>query len=142
MMLVSAGNTDFNILDEQNYLDTLAVSSMQSPTQAVNAIAVGAYTELTFSNREGWTAIAPPQGMSPMTRTSVMWRGKNPKPDIVMEGGNAAHHEILGNAELQEISMVSTNHEIPQRPLRLFNQTSAATALAARLAARIKTANP
>ena len=142
MMLVSAGNTDFNILDEQNYLDTLAVSSMQSPTQAVNAIAVGAYTELTVSNREGWTAIAPPQGMSPMTRTSVMWRGKNPKPDIVMEGGNAAHHEILGNAELQEISMVSTNHEIPQRPLRLFNQTSAATALAARLAARIKTANP
>lgn len=142
MMLVSAGNTDYNMLDEDNYLNTLDNSSMQSPTQAVNAIAVGAYTELTVSNREGWTAIAPPQGMSPMTRTSVMWRGKNPKPDIVMEGGNAAHHEILGNAELQEISLVSTNHEIPQRPLRLFNQTSAATALAARLAARIKSANP
>ena len=142
MMLVSAGNTDYNMLDEENYLNTLDNSSMQSPTQAVNAIAVGAYTELTVSNREGWTAIAPPQGMSPMTRTSVMWRGKNPKPDIVMEGGNAAHHEILGNAELQEISLVSTNHEIPQRPLRLFNQTSAATALAARLAARIKSANP
>lgn len=142
LMLISAGNTDLNTLDYENYLDSLANSSMQSPSQALNAIAVGAYTEYSICNREGWNSIAPPQGMSPMTRTSIMWKGKNSKPDIVMEGGNAAHHKLLGNADSPELSPVSTNHEIPQKPLQQFNMTSAATALAARLAARIKTENP
>lgn len=142
LMLISAGNTDLNIVDHESYLDSLTTSSMQSPSQALNAITVGAYTEFSICNREGWIPIAPPRGLSPMTRTSVMWKGKNSKPDIVMEGGNAAHHELLGNADSPELSPVSTNHEIPQKPLQPFNMTSAATALAARLAARIKTANP
>ena len=142
MMLISAGNTNLNTIDSESYLDSLATSSMQSPSQALNAIAVGAYTEFSICNREGWKPIAPPLGMSPMTRTSVMWRGKNSKPDIVMEGGNAAHHDLLGNADSPDLSPVSTNHEIPQKPLQPFNMTSAATALAARLAAKIKTANP
>lgn len=142
LMLISAGNTDLNVVDHEAYLDALTTSSMQSPSQAMNAIAVGAYTEFSVCSRDGWEPIAPPRGMSPMTRTSVIWRGKNSKPDIVMEGGNAAHHELLGNADSPELSPVSTNHEIPRRPLQPFNMTSAATALATRLAARIKTANP
>lgn len=142
LMLISAGNTDLNIVNHEAYLDSITTSSMQSPSQAMNAIAVGAYTEFSICQREGWHSIAPPQGMSPMTRTSFLWRGKNSKPDIVMEGGNAAHHEILGNADSPELSPISTNDEIPRRPLQYFNMTSAATALASRLAARIKTANP
>lgn len=142
LMLISAGNTDVNVIDSDNYLDTLSLSSMQSPTQASNAIAVGAYTDYSFYNKTGWSVIAPPSGISPMTRTSVLWRGKNAKPDIVMEGGNVAHHKVLGNVAPVELSPISTNHEIPQRPLQIFNMTSAATALASRLAARIKTANP
>lgn len=142
LMLISAGNTDVNSINHESYLDTLATSSMQSPSQALNAISIGAYTEYSVINRVGWTPIAPPLGMSPMTRTSFFWKGKNSKPDIVMEGGNVAHHNLLGNADSSELSPVSTNHEIPQRPLQPFNMTSAATALAARLAARIKTANP
>ncbi len=142
LMLISAGNTDKNIVDHAAYLDSLTTSSMQSPSQALNAITVGAYTEYSICNTVGWEPIAPPQGLSPMTRTSVMWKGKNSKPDIVMEGGNVAHHELLGNVDSPDLSPVSTNHEIPQKPLQPFNMTSAATALAARLAARIKTANP
>lgn len=142
LMLISAGNTNMNIVDHEAYLDSLTTSSMQSPSQALNAITVGAYTEYSICNTVGWKPIAPPQGLSPMTRTSVMWKGKNSKPDIVMEGGNAAHHELLGNVDSPELSPVSTNHEIPQKPLQPFNMTSAATALAARLAARIKTTNP
>lgn len=142
LMLISAGNTNLNAVDAHNYIESLDVSSMQSPTQSMNAIAVGAYTEFSITDREDWTAIAPPQGVSPMTRTSVMWKGKNSKPDIVMEGGNAAYHVILGNVELPEMSPVSTCDQIPHQPLQSFNMTSAATALAARLAARIKTANP
>ena len=142
LMLISTGNTDKNIVDHAAYLDSLTTSSMQSPSQALNAITVGAYTEYSICNTVGWEPIAPPQGLSPMTRTSVMWKGKNSKPDIVMEGGNVAHHELLGNVDSPDLSPVSTNHEIPQKPLQPFNMTSAATALAARLAARIKTANP
>lgn len=142
LMLISAGNTNLNIVNHEDYLSSLVTSSMQSPSQAMNAIAVGAYTEYSVVHREGWTAIAPPKGLSPMTRTSFLWKGKNSKPDIVMEGGNAVHHNLGGNTDSPELSPVSTNHEIPQRPLQSFNMTSAATALAARLAARIKTANP
>ena len=142
LMLISTGNTDKNIVDHAAYLDSLTTSSMQSPSQALNAITVGAYTEYSICNTVGWEPIAPPQGLSPMTRTSVMWKGKNSKPDIVMEGGNVAHHELLGNVDSPDLSPVSTNHEIPQKPLQPFNMTSAATALAARLAARIKTTNP
>lgn len=142
IMLISAGNTDLNLIDHESYLDSLAVASMQSPSQALNAIAVGAYTDFSSYRRDGWKVIAPPLGMSPMSRTSVMWKGKNPKPDIVMEGGNAVHNDVMGNCESAELSPVSTNHEIPQKPLQPFNMTSAATALAARLTARIKIANP
>lgn len=141
LLFVSAGNTDLNNINPDNYIESLDISSMQSPSQALNAVSVGAYTEFNICTREGWTAIAPPQGISPMTRTSVMWKGKNPKPDIVMEGGNVAYHKILKAAEAEELSPVSTNHEIPQRPLRMFNMTSAATALASRLAAKIKAKN-
>ena len=58
-----------------------------------------------------------------------------------MEGGNLAHHDILGNVLPCELGLVTTNPDFNQTPLMSFNATSAATALAARLAARILTAN-
>ena len=141
LLLVSAGDTQTSVIDHENYLDSLVTSSIQTPAQALNAITVGAYTVKTLA-QTGWTAIAPPDGLSPMTRTAIMWRGKNAKPDIVMEGGNVAHHGILGNSDMPELSLITTNDLIPQQPLQYFNATSSATALAARLAAKIKTANP
>lgn len=141
LLLVSAGDTQTSVIDHENYLDSLVTSSIQTPAQALNAITVGAYTVKTLARTE-WTAIAPPEGLSPMTRTAIMWRGKNAKPDIVMEGGNVAHHDILGDSDMPELSLITTNELIPQQPLQYFNATSSATALAARLAAKIKTANP
>lgn len=141
LLVVSAGNTQTSVIDHENYLDSLVTSSIQTPAQALNAITVGAYTVKTLA-RAGWTAIAPPEGISPTTRTAVMWRGKNAKPDIVMEGGNVAHHDVLGDSDMAELSLITTNDLIPQEPLQYFNATSSATALAARLAAKIKTANP
>ena len=71
-----------------------------------------------------------------------MWRRSAIKPDIVMEGGNVGTHPVLGNTPLPELGLVTTCPDFNQEPLMEFNATSAATALAARLAARIQTANP
>lgn len=142
MMVVSAGNTDPFDIDSADYTTSLVNSSIQSPGQSQNAIIVGAYTQRVVCQRAGFTAIAPPDGISPYTRTSWMWRRSAIKPDIVMEGGNLGTHHILGNTVMPELGLVTTCPDFNQEPLMEFNATSAATALAARLAARIKTANP
>jgi hypothetical protein len=59
-----------------------------------------------------------------------------------MEGGNVGHHPVLGNCPLPELSLVTTCPNFNQEPLMEFSATSASTALAARLAARIRMANP
>lgn len=59
-----------------------------------------------------------------------------------MEGGNVAHHQVIGNCVLPELDLVTTCPDFNKEPLMGFDATSASTALAARLAARIKTANP
>ena len=142
LMLVSAGNTKTKDIRTDNYLDSLATSSIQSPCESMNALVVGAYTRLCVCQEDGYTPIAPPDGISPHTRTSFLWRHRTIKPDIVMEGGNMGHRTILGNSELPELSLVTTCEDWNQKPFQPFNGTSASTALAARLAARILSANP
>lgn len=142
LMVVSAGNTHQDDVDADNYLTTLINSSVQTPGQSQNAIVVGAYTQRSVVQHPDYTPIAPPEGVSPLTRTSWLWRRQYIKPDIVMEGGNLANHRILGNLELPELNLVTTCPDFNQEPLMRFNATSAATALAARLAARIQSANP
>lgn len=142
MMLVSAGNTSLEDIDATDYTTSLVNSSIQSPGQSLNAVIVGAYTQRSICHHAGFTAIAPPDGLSPHTRTSWMWRRSAIKPDIVMEGGNVGIHPVMGNTTLPELGLVTTCADFNQEPLMEFNATSAATALAARLAARIKTANP
>jgi hypothetical protein len=142
LMVVSAGNTNLNDIDSDDYRTSLVNSPIQSPGQSQNAIVVGAYTQRSICHNPDYTTIAPPNGVSPLTRTSWFWRRSNIKPDIVMEGGNVAHHDVLGNVIPVELGLVTTDQDFNQTPLMPFNATSAATALAARLAARILTANP
>lgn len=142
LMVISAGNTDTNNIDADDYKTTLINSSIQSPGQSQNAIVVGSYTQMCMCEHDGFTAIAPPDGVSPHTRTSWFWRRNTIKPDIVMEGGNVAHHQVLGNCVLPELDLVTTCPNFNQKPLMEFNATSASTALAARLAALIQSANP
>lgn len=58
-----------------------------------------------------------------------------------MEGGNVAYHAMLKETSHSDLSLVTTSNDM-QEPLEPFNATSAATGLAARLAARIKVENP
>ena len=143
LMIISAGNTKGERIDDPDqYKELLRLSSIPTPGQALNAITVGAYTTLSIAQTPGSRAVAPPEGVSPITRTTFLWKGKNNKPDIVMEGGNYAFRPYAGACQVPELCLISAGANIPKEPLQWFNGTSAASALAANLAAKIKVANP
>lgn len=58
-----------------------------------------------------------------------------------MEGGNVGYSNVMGSSTVTDLSLITTNQDLDE-PLESFQATSASTALAARLAAKIKTANP
>lgn len=144
LMLISAGNIrDFENLTQDTYQNYCISQKAQSPAQALNAITVGAYTEKVVDNQYGndGTPLAPPREISPYSRTSFMWESKRIKPDIVMEGGNVLMHRVLGGLSSKDLSLITTSNDLNQS-FQTFNATSAATALASRLAVQIKATYP
>ena len=142
LMVLSTGNTKPEDIRHGHYIDDINGKAIQTPCEALNAIVVGAYTQKVQCQRKGYMPEAPINGISPFSRTSMLWRGNNAKPDIVMEGGNLGYHAVLEDSVMPELSLITTSSDISQEPLQYFNATSASSALAARLAARIKYANP
>lgn len=141
LVVVSAGNINSLEVDSKDYLASCKANAVQSPAQAWNALTIGAYTEKTIFNENAGKPVAAPGGVSPYSRSSWMWQKKFNKPEIVMEGGNVVSDQY-GNVWTNiEMSLVTTGADLSE-PLETFQATSAATALAARLAARIKTNNP
>lgn len=129
------------------YPASLSTNSIHDPGQAWNALTVGAYTErsdISEADASDYNAIAPVGGLSPYTTTSATWRTDWPfKPDIVVEGGNAAIDTPLGFAcSMDSLSLLTTGHQPEERHLTLTWATSAATALAAGIAARIQAIYP
>ena len=144
LMLVSAGNIREDVLDGIDYHEICKNRPVQSPAQSNNAITVGAYTEkvIALDNPYEAQSIAERGDLSPFSRTSHAWHQFRIKPEIVMEGGNIAKTPMLGNLHLKDLSLVTTDRDFRNSPFVSFNATSAATALAAKLAAEIQTANP
>ena len=144
LLIVSAGN-----VDDQNawaeYPHSNSTDAIHDPGQAWNALTVGAYTDLariTEPDAEAYQPIAPPGGLSPFSTTSQTWQPNWPlKPDVVFEGGNAAK-DAFSAVWLPSLSLLTTNHEPHRRLFTTANATSAATALAARMAAQLMTAYP
>lgn len=144
LLVVSAGN----ISDNHAWLDypTSNISdSIHDPGQAWNVLTVGAFTEKTRITEEGtkeFTSIAPAGGLSPFSTTSMTWDKPWPlKPDVVMEGGNAAK-DAIGAIWMESLSLLTTHHEPETRLLTTTNATSAATSLCARMAAQLMAAYP
>lgn len=109
---------------------------IQPPGQSINALTVGANTDKTA---EGLRLVAPRGDLSPTSRTAQGWSRRYAfKPDIVMEGGN---HEKdpdgISSRYAHNLMVLTTNRNIPQYPLGLTCETSAATANAAGLATRL-----
>ena len=142
LFILSAGNTrDPNAWAE--YPNSLSTNLVHDPGQAWNAITVGACTHKV--DTEGHATLVPVAvegGLSPYTTTSRTWDGAWPlKPDVVLEGGNAAMDEY-GAVGMSSLNLLTTNHQPVERLFTTSNATSAASALCARLAAQIMTTYP
>lgn len=147
LIVVSAGN----VIDPSawfHYPASNDTDSVHDPAQAWNALTIGAFTDLvriTESDAVGYAPIAPEGGLSPFSTTSLTWEQSQRhwplKPDVVLEGGNAAK-DPLGAAQMPSLSLLTTHHLPTVRLFTTANATSAATALAGRLAAQVMAVYP
>jgi hypothetical protein len=141
LFLVAAGNTDVN--NRVHYPSTNYESEgIHDPGQAWNALTVGAYTERAFPLPpvyDGYRTLAQMGGLSPCSSTSCMWDHKWPlKPDIVMEGGNNVLSPDGKWVDWPEpYSLLTTKMVTDGKFFTLMRDTSAATALASKMAATI-----
>ena len=144
LMVVAAGN-----IDDPNawiqYPSSNSTDGIHDPGQAWNALTVGAFTDLTAITEPDagdYQTIAPEGGLSPFSTTSLIWQGHWPlKPDVVFEGGNVAK-DALGAVCLPSLSLLTSFHIPSERLFTTANATSAATALAVRMAAQLMAAYP
>ncbi len=144
LFILSAGNiNDMNAWVE--YPHSNATDGIHDPGQAWNALTVGAATELIHITEPGagdYRAIAPFGGLSPFSTTSLTWQAHWPlKPDVVFEGGNAAQ-DAVGAVCMPSLSLLTANAAPAQRLFTTTNATSAATAIAARMAAQLMAEYP
>jgi hypothetical protein len=145
LILVAGGNTDPD--QRHQFPDSNLTDGIHDPGQSWNALTVGAYTEkvqidqVTYPN---WHPIAPVGDLSPSSCTSLTWGKTWPlKPDIVMEGGNMARRPDDGqSANVPSLQLLSTAHNVVVKPLTVMRETSAATALTARMAAIVQSQYP
>jgi Subtilase family len=147
LLIVSAGNRDYaNSLD---YYSAAVTDGIFSPGQSWNALTIGACTDRvalrdpTFAD---WQPLATrPEDLSPHSTTSITWASAWPiKPELVFEGGNAAVNTDgaidLPN-DLCLLSTAAASRDVVPQLTRMWG-TSAATALAARIAASLRAAYP
>ena len=144
LIVVSAGNVEDPNAWSQ-YPDSNDTDGVHDPAQAWNALTVGACTDLVRvaePDAGGYAPVAPEGGLSPFSTTSLTWQERWPlKPDVVLEGGNAAK-DSRGAVPMPSLSLLTTHHRPVARLFTTANATSAATALASRLAAQVMAAYP
>ena len=142
LLIVSAGNVE-DPSDWSQYPDSNFTDGIHDPAQAWNALTVGAFTDLIdVGPSPSLQPIAAAGGLSPFSTTSLTWDRHWPlKPDVLMEGGNAAQ-DGLGAVWTPSLSLLTTHHDLTKRHFSSTNATSAATALVARMAAQLMVAYP
>ena len=143
VLFISAGNViETGGLDYPEYCLT---KDIEDPGQSWNAVTVGAYTEKVVISDPNYRDRSPeaPRGcLSPYSPSSLMWENGLIKPEIIMEGGNAIKEGTrLSNAP-DDLCLVTTSSLPTIHQFECIDATSAATALATRLASNIKYHNP
>lgn len=143
LIIVSAGNADKD--QAIHYPHSVTTDGIHDPAQAWNTLCVGAYTNKVTIDppNASLRAIAAADSLSPYSTTSGAWTQTAwpLKPDVVFEGGNLATDGQLAYTE-PCLSLVTTSHDIQRRLLTTSCATSAASALAARMAAQITSRYP
>ncbi|MCA9506563.1 MAG: S8 family peptidase, partial [Myxococcales bacterium] len=144
LLVASAGN----VVDQQawgEYPHAADSDQIHDPAQAWNALTVGASTELveiTDPDAKDYAPIAQAGGLSPFSTTSLTWKNEWPlKPDVVMEGGNAAK-DSLSAVSMSSLSLLTTHHEPEKRLFTTSRATSAAAAQTARMACQVAARYP
>ncbi|WP_235664137.1 MULTISPECIES: S8 family peptidase [Pseudomonas syringae group] len=141
LFVVSAGN----IRESSEWMDYPSSNTLMGicdPAQAWNSLTVGAFTDLV-ELPPGLRAVAAKGGLSPFSTTSQNWISHYPlKPDVLFEGGNLIHDELLGPATAGELSLLTTHNHPVDRHLTLATATSAATSLCSRMVAQLMAAYP
>jgi len=145
LTFVCAGNTDLS--QRHNYPHSNYTDGIHDPGQAWNAITVGAYTERVLIQSpefDEYEPVAPSGALSPSSTTSLIWKQIWPlKPDIVMEGGNSAVSPAHEGADtIEDLQLLSTTRLVGGKLFVATGDTSAATALAARMGAIIHAEYP
>ena len=143
LVIVAAGNT--NPEDWRNYPESNITRSVDDPAQSWNSLVVGAFTDkvhITDKNLIGYHPIAKKGQLSPFSKTSRLWEKWPLKPDIVLEGGNAAIDDDKNTTEADDLSLLTLHHKPHERMFDIINATSAATAQAAWMAAHIQSRYP
>lgn len=144
LFIISAGNVT-NPNAWASYPDSNSTDAIHDPAQAWNAITVGAFTELvniTEPNTTHFQPIAVAGGLSPFSTTSQTWQQHWPlKPDVVFEGGNVAKDGISA-VWMPSLSLLTTHSNPTERLFTITNATSAASALAAKMAAELMAEYP
>jgi len=142
LFVLSAGNTsDPNAW--AGYPTSLSTNLVHDPGQAWNAITVGAYTnKVDTEGHPTLNPIAQAGGLSPFTTTTRTWERVWPlKPEVVLEGGNAAKDDV-GPVGMASLNLLTTHNQPIDRLFTTSNATSAASALCAGMAAQILAAYP
>lgn len=146
LIILAAGDTD--PANHQYYPDSNFTDTVQDPGQSWNALTVGGYTDKIHIHDPDYVdyeALAGEGDLSPYSCTSTAWDNKNwPfKPDIVMEAGNIGIDRSLDfTSAIDDLELLSTHHAPQEGLFVAFRETSAATALATRLAAQLQAEYP
>jgi hypothetical protein len=143
LIIIAAGNTV--TADRGDYPASNMTDSVHDPAQSWNALTIGGMTDKANVDQRkyaGWRPLAAAGDLSPCSCTSVTWTdGRWPiKPDLVLEAGNMARHDDYEEPDYIDdaLSLLSTPHNFgANKPLVTFGDTSAATALASRMAAMV-----
>lgn len=146
LMVVPVGNIRENITSS-DYLAINELSQAENPSQAWNALVVGAYTDkvnIVDSRYSEWKPIASAGDISPRSRTSTLWANQwSIRPDVTFEGGNLAADNIhsLGE-EIDDLRLLTTYYQPNVRQFNISGDTSAAAALASHMGACISAEHP
>jgi len=145
LFCISAGNMDPSHF--HGFPTTNELASVEDPAQAWNVLTIGAFADRETIDEpalKGWTAVAKVGELCPSSTTSVMWDDIWPiKPELVLPGGNAALDPAGLQTDFPEsLCLLTTHHQPVQKQLAATGDTSAATALAARMAARVQAKYP
>lgn len=139
VFFVAGGNID-GPFDKDKYPELNIETGISEPAQSWNAITVGAYVNTEDKEKEN---IATFGQLSPFSRTSRKWDNNRwpIKPEIVFDGGTAVLSEDKAFQD-DTTSILTTHHKVTNRLFDTIWATSAATAFATNMAAKIRSVYP